>query len=333
MINNFKDLDDNKKDYCSKLIHPYFTKEIYENLKQTEQLQSFIINNSKVNKWLIFSDYCLDDQNKPNNVMTFSIFAFEKGANLEQIAKILNQLQKKDSKNTTIINLNYLKFISNLPIFNISLLLPVNRNFMKAFNFDEINFLKMRYESLENYYTQIQNFPIKDNDFSDYIKDLRYIQSKFQSKSISLKIFRDIEIITSTITSIFSLISTIHSSKELEFVWVSDRDSLLTFEKGKLSTPLIFTIINANFNSFLPTKNKIIFYKHQEDHKPEFDHFNRIPDIIAGTLADMTTKEVSKEKFLTVLKNYLVIKNKNHIAKIHFDENNYGISSISIHKD
>ena len=57
---------DNIDEYQDKIIHPYIFKDIYDNLKNSDYFSDFIAKNPN-NSWFIFSDYCVDDQKKPNN--------------------------------------------------------------------------------------------------------------------------------------------------------------------------------------------------------------------------------------------------------------------------
>lgn len=326
---------DPTKDYhLNQLMHPHFLIEVYENFAKSEYLNSFITQNAKVKAWFIFSDYCLDDKNKPNNIMTFSIVALQEKEDFISVGKVLKKLQQKDIKQSSLINPAFLNFISLLPIFNVSLSLPDNRNFIRAYGFDEITFLKMRYKSLERYYYRASRLPLINNkDNLKLVEDFKHIQRKFESKSISLSKFRDIEIINAAVTSIFTLISKANPLTDLTLFWISDRDALLTFDKSNLSSPLIFSLIHASYHSLSPIKkHKIGFYDHIGNEKPELDHFNRIPDIVSGTLADMTPDTVSKKKFMTVLKDYLTLKEKNYIAKLYFDSDKYGLGNIILEK-
>lgn len=327
LLNITEDLDV----YKTQLLHPYLLSHIYENLESSKGFRDFIFKND-VATWFIFSDYCLDDKNKPNNVITFTVIALNKSKDFELIKNILSILQPKDLKHSKKINPAFLNFISLIPVFNISYILPNNRNIIRAFNFEELSFLKMRYSSLENYYRRLQAFPLIDLKFTKVIKDLKLIQNKFDSKSVSLGIYRDIEIVNCVVSSICMMISSKLNGLK-KFIWVSDRDSILNFEKAKLSSPLIFSIINATFNSLIKTDNKLSFYNHLENNKPELDCFNRIPDIVAGTLADMNKHTVSKEKYIHILRDYLTDDSLNHIAKLHLNNDKYGITTISLYKD
>ena len=47
---------------------------------ETEEVQktvnAFLANASFSSKWLLYSDYCLDDSSKPNDVITFVLLPF-----------------------------------------------------------------------------------------------------------------------------------------------------------------------------------------------------------------------------------------------------------------
>jgi len=320
------------KRHLQNLLHPYFMENIYENLKSTNEIKKFITSSKKLH-WFIFSDYCINDKNKNNQVMTFSIIGLDNYDQLEVIDKVIGTLQPFDLKNSKEINLNFINFLNAMPIFNISFRLPENRNYTDAFDFNEIDFLKMRYESLLEYFKRLQSTPLQGFDFKDQIKDFKFILNKFKSKSISLTVFRDIEIITSIVSSICILISQTHKNKNLSFIWISDRDSLINFEQKNLSMPLIFSMIHASLHSFIKTNNKIIFIQHDSKSTPITDNLNRIPDMIAGTLADMSNTHVSHKKYLPVIRNHLILKNKNHIAQLYFKKDKYGVSTISLVKE
>lgn len=57
-------------------------KRVFQALEQTmnkssiTQFRKFVNKYSDVKKWFICSDYCLDDKNKPNNVISFVIYPY-----------------------------------------------------------------------------------------------------------------------------------------------------------------------------------------------------------------------------------------------------------------
>lgn len=329
-ILEFKELNihENIDEYKTKLLHPLLLSDFYKNLKRSKGFNDFISQNNAAS-WFIFSDYCLDDRNKPNNVVTYTVVALDRREDFLLIQKVLDSLQPKDLKKSKFVNPAFLDFISLLPVFNISYLLPDNRNFTKAFDYDELDFLKMRYLSLKNYYKRSLSFPINNAGNIEIVKDFRFILNKFNSKSVSLGIYRDIELANCIVSSICALISEQHKSGR-KFFWASDRDAILTFEKANLSSPLIFTIINASLHSLVNTDNELAFFNHVDNKKPELDSFNRIPDIIAGTLAEMSVHSVGREKYVPILKNYLTNNKFNHIAKLYLNHDEYGLNTIAL---
>lgn len=86
----------------------------------------------KFTDWIISSDYCLDDKNKLNDVITFTIFprVFPK-----ELFSEINRYVPADIKNVTHfsdVTLNYLK--SSPYFFNISVLLENKENFFRKNN-------------------------------------------------------------------------------------------------------------------------------------------------------------------------------------------------------
>lgn len=57
------------------LLDEFFSKEEIRNV-----ITKYQNKNSKVSKWLMFSDYCLDDERKANDVMTYVLMPFESEA-------------------------------------------------------------------------------------------------------------------------------------------------------------------------------------------------------------------------------------------------------------
>ena len=320
---------DNIDEYQDKIIHPYIFKDIYDNLKNSDYFSDFIAKNPN-NSWFIFSDYCVDDQKKPNNVMTFTILSVKDETQLQLINTILGVIQKKDIKHTKGNYSQFIEFISNLPVFNISYILPKNRNFNQHFEMSELEYLNLRFHSLENFYTKLNSSPIVELDFKKCIKDVRFIIQSFKRKSLSLKLFRDIEIINCVLISISLIIS--QSKNNNKLIWVSDKDRYLTYEAANLSMPLVFTMVYASNFELTRNKCEFTFYVSHLDQQKSFDCSNRIPDMIAGVLADMTEKHVSHAKFLPIVRKYLTNQKQNHVAKIYFDKDKYGLNTIMYKK-
>ena len=72
-------------------------------------------------KWMIFSDYCINDKNKPNDVLSFTVMPYYD--EFDKIKNMLLALSPKDIKNIKKVKQDFLKFLKEAPILNISFVL------------------------------------------------------------------------------------------------------------------------------------------------------------------------------------------------------------------
>ncbi|MCU4158440.1 hypothetical protein J1N10_20880, partial [Carboxylicivirga sp. A043] len=114
--------------------------------------------------------------------------------------------------------------------------------------------------------------------------------------------------------------------------WFSDRDSLLDIEGGIalnfFHNALHGLIDNKDFQfaTSLADCTFDIFY----------DQFIKIPDYIAGALADYNLEKntISKEKFNKVLTDYMGDNNfNNHVFRLFYEDENYNCVKVGIFKN
>ena len=65
----------------------------------------FFIRNGNVSKWMIFSDYALNDKKKPNDVITFSIIPYV--GDFDSIGEKIKKLSFKDVKKLKRVNVEF----------------------------------------------------------------------------------------------------------------------------------------------------------------------------------------------------------------------------------
>ena len=114
--------------------------------------------------------------------------------------------------------------------------------------------------------------------------------------------------------------------------WLPVRDAMLSFKKKHISIPFVIDLINSYYyvlcsNSMKTPFPKIIF--DNDNQNIWYDELVKIPDLIAGTVADLDFKNYmhSHKKFLNIT-NKILINNKNiKIFKIDFHKNNYSTTT------
>ena len=283
----------------------------------------FFRKNSAVSKWMIFSDYALNDKNKPNDVITFSILPYV--SDFEKLGEHIKKLSFKDIKSLKRVNPEFLKFINESEILNISVILDKN---MVLDPFNEREALKTCYKTALN---QVDHWIENEGQKENYLrlkKAYNIMLGEVSSKGVNLRNIRNIEIVSNLIAYITFQVCL--SSKVDIIGWFSDRDSMLTHKNGKFSMPVIFDLAYNLFHVLMSSKEedyveKFVFGLPEQTGNLWYDSFNRIPDLIAGTLADFDYKNncCSHDKFIPVIDNVITNKEKNIIYKVSTLENGF----------
>ena len=73
-------------------------------------------------KWIVLTDYCLDDPNKAN-VITFVLLHFKNEKEHTELEQKILKLQKSDIKHTRYISNRLMRYLRKLPVFSFSFIL------------------------------------------------------------------------------------------------------------------------------------------------------------------------------------------------------------------
>lgn len=181
------------------------------------------------------------------------------------------------------------------------------------------------------YKTWITNEPEKKDE---YLKTLKVIDACIREATNGKKIniYIDIFLVAFLGGYVSSII--LKELNEIEvYGWFSDRDRIfeigngiiINFFQNNLHALITHKHNSYKFASSLSNSNFDIFY----------DQFVKIPDYIAGTLADydMTENLISKDKFNTVLTDYMGDNTHNNfVYRIFKEENRFSCAKIIIEK-
>ncbi|QHQ18560.1 hypothetical protein GMW39_23830 [Pectobacterium parmentieri] len=301
------------------------------------KIKNFFEKNKHIKKWMIFSDYVLYDKKKPNDVVTFSIFPYAE--NFFKLGKKIDALSFKDTKKLKRINKEFINFIKKSEILNLSILLSKDR---KLDPFNEREMLKTRYEmAIRQVNTWIKNQGEKVY-FKQLTKNLQLVLKELDKSGANLKAIRDIEIVSSLTAYIAFQIS--QEIKIDTIGWFSDRDAMLSYKIAKFSKPIIYDLaFNAYhvlmYNVNEKYKEKFVFGLPEAEGRVWYDSYNRVPDLIAATLADYNYEDniCSHDKYIPVIDEILADSEKNIIYKISFNDSDNpfsaGVISLGLKKD
>lgn len=73
-------------------------------------------------KWIVLTDYCLDDPNKAN-VITFVLLHYKNEKEHTELEQKILKLQKSDIKHTRYISNSLMRYLRDLPVFSFSFIL------------------------------------------------------------------------------------------------------------------------------------------------------------------------------------------------------------------
>ncbi|MDX8123587.1 hypothetical protein SKZ59_17535 [Janthinobacterium sp. GMG2] len=290
----------------------------------------FFKKNKGISKWMIFSDYALNDRNKPNDAITFSIFPYT--SKFTELSKLIDKISFKDIKSLKKVNLEFLRFINESEILNISIIMDKN---MKLDPFNERELLKTCYRTALN---QISFWISNEGEKENYIrlqKAYKTLLREVSKPGANLRNIRNIEIVSNLIAYIAFQVC---KSVNVDIIgWFSDRDSILNHKKAKFPLPAIFDLANNLFHNLMLSENsgyteRFVFGVPEETGKMWYDSFNRVPDLISATLADYDYKNnfSSHDKFVPVIESVLTNRNKCLIYKIYAFSDGFQAGYLSL---
>ena len=308
-----------------------FYKSAYKDFKQ------FFVNNKDVKKWMICSDYAIGNKNKKNDVVTFTFYPYIVDHGL--LSNIIKSLAKKDLKNTRDINKDFLTFIKEAPILNISVLLSRKRK-LDYLNDERDFFIVSIDKIIEQLNYWVMSTPENKEYFKKLIKKMNKLKILVKSPSTNLKIIRDIEIISQLVAYLCLEMNLIIDVDILG--WFSDRDKLLDYKKASFEEPLIFDFISnlyhvlcENHFGAINSKAKLVYGVPEQNGTLWYDELNKIPDYICGTLADydIQKNEISHRKFNTMLTSFFINNPKNLIFKLNFSKKEFSAQKIFFYEN
>lgn len=296
------------------------------------EIQTFFQKYGDIKKWMIFSDYALYDNKKSNDVIVFSFVPYI--LKFKEYIEILKNIAPKDIKKTKVISDQFIDFLNNIPIINFAFILNKKRKLA----IDEVNaFLSWIQNAIKMLECWEITTPRGKSRYEESIKKFNVIQKELQRRGSDLTTIRDINILaalTSYLTNQIALIGNIEN-----FCWLSDRDILLSFKNKDISSPIVFDLISYYYHIFCENDNlenrpELAFGIPEPEGSVWYDSFNRIPDLIAGALADynLKTNQNSHSKFIKIFENFFTNSEKVKIFKLDICRDQISTSKVTIQK-
>lgn len=278
-------------------------------------LFDFLDEFSYAKKWIIASDYVINDKNKPNDTVVFSLIPYI--VDLDKINVAIHDMAPSDLKKTKEVDLRFLNFLSQGPVFNICIELDKNRRL-------HTNEREYHLEKLNSSILQLEKWCISTPSGRDrFLRDIKKFKNAellVKSPGANLKAFRDIELVSTLAAYLMAKIST---AIDIDVVaWLSDRDAMFNFKSAKLGhymldcTKYLYHVLATN--SGARSQAQLCFGIPEVEGRMWYDTINRIPDLLAGAFADYNYKEnkLSHDKYVSIIERLFVAEKRNLFFRI-----------------
>jgi hypothetical protein len=281
--------------------------------------------------WTIVSDYCIGDEGKKNDVFSFVVIANHDTT--DNISAYLSAAAPNDIKNVRPIRLGLKQYlICPKPIrFTVSFVIDRDaallRDYLKVEHM--ASFIPDACELIETF--RRNSPPSASLDpayFDEVLQRLRTFEKDLARKQVNAKLSRQIHLASGFAATMFYLVTQATGAGYLR--WISDRDKLIEHNETVVYdlAYLYFMLMSSSLPDLEHTAEgllildlpKTMFELPNPTGKHRFDPLIRLPDYLAGALADIgSDMSYSKEKFGEMLHDVFINSSNNWVIQLSSD--------------
>lgn len=264
----------------------------------------------------MLSDYSIGDNNKQNDAFSFVILLNHD--KLENIVSYIAAVAPKDIKASRSPSKGLLDYLSCPVSFSVNFVVERQSSYLKnAIGVEEMKGLT---GVLRNVVREWAVAEPPNAAFYDALdRRLRLLATELASKRPSLKLLRQIFLVASFAAIVLGMVN--DAKSPLAIRWISDRDAMFDRHDG-----VVFDLAWLFFQMMRRSKGGVIDLRRPQfafgtpgmDGETEYAEFVRLPDFLAGTLADMKLPQMmfTHRKFPPVFNRLFVDTLNNAIVEI-----------------
>jgi hypothetical protein len=268
---------------------------VRDDLKKYIQINPFT-------KFFIFSDYCLDDKNKPNKVASFTIVPYD--FEFSEYSEHIHRIAPNDIKGSRSIKSGFLEHIAENRLFHLSC---VFENLSGLTSNGIITGREHVLQSIDHTTRMVQEWINKQPENAAYyaklLKKFSELKNNLNKKSPNLNLFRNV-LVVSLVAAYLAYLLTKEAGATI-IGWCSDRDKIVE-TWGQIAHELF----SLNHHALCLRDNiksagtKLLVSPRAYD-APWYDSINRIPDHLASTIASWSWADntVNHAKHIDVLRS------------------------------
>jgi hypothetical protein len=285
-------------DYLIERINESFS------MRAEKRLATFIRQRS-VRKWIISTDFCIKDKDRPNDSFAFVIFPAEK--HLQSSSEMVKKMTKKDLKDVKVIPESIVRVLRKGKVFTVCFAIDRHRKYFS--DSDDVRVGLDR--SIE-----IMKAWENADECRSVIEDMEKFRNELNKKSLKVNLVSDI-VLSALLVSYLPFMLT-KCSLATDIGWMPDRDNITESFEG-----IVHTMYSVNTSSLcqkanLPVPKLGIMTQNNND--LWCDPFIRVADYVAGAAAawDPPINDRVPEKIASLLTRALLTINIYFYLEWHF---------------
>lgn len=286
-------------DACIELL-----KQEFERDEMKVQVAEFLKRASYSSKWMLYSDYCLDDKNKPNDVLSFVLIPFISEEKYQELEQKINETQPVDIKHTRSISSDFMDYIKTQAVFSFSFIVNDRHLLFGTEEAERVKTVEKILNGWKEGFSRWRDNADNEQQRDGYKDTIAKINKQLREIFLKKKVKDQIDVLLITILAAYYTASILKQLPNIEiFGWFPDRD-----KTNETCDGLAVPIFNALQYEFMGARQyQLCAAKPDSQTVPFYDNENRIADIICGTIADYNITEnlISKDKFDEVLKGLM----------------------------
>lgn len=311
-------------DACIELLKQEFEKD-----EMIVQVQEFLKRASYSPKWMLYSDYCLDDKNKPNDVLSFALVPFISEEKYQELEQKIKETQPVDIKHIRSISSEFMDYIKTQAVFSFSFIVNERQLLFGTDEAEQVKTVQSIFEGWKAGFAKWRDNAENEQQRDGYKDTITKINKQLREIFLKKKVKDQIDVLLITILAAYYTASILKQLPNIQiFGWFPDRDKTNETCEG-LAVP----IFNALQYEYMGARQyQFCAAKPDSQTVPFYDNENRIADVICGTLADYNLQEnlISKDKFDEVLKGLMADNMFVKVYRLFVDEDGPHLGKILI---
>lgn len=279
-------------------------KKEFETEEVGAQIDEFLKRALYSPKWMLYSDYCLDDQTKHNDVITFVMIPFINEDQYQALDRKIAETQPKDIKKVRSVNDAFMDYFKEQTALSFSFIVNNRQELFGTTEDEQVKTVTQILTNLKQTFITWRDNADTQSQKDYYMDVIDRIKRQEREIFLKKKVKQHIDILLITIFGAYYTAAIMKRLPNVQiFGWFPDRD-----KTNEACDELAVPIFNALQYGYMDSRlYQFCAGKPDSTIVPFYDNENRIADVICGTLADYDIQNnlVSKDKFSEVLEGLM----------------------------